>query len=133
LFVWDTQRGARVASFAQPAATISAVAWGGEGVVISGDGVGVLRWWDLQRGRSVREQEAHQGTVQALKRSPEGSKLASCGDDGAIKLWDLQRGEHLQTLRRDRPYERMDITGLRGITAAQRASLLALGAVESGA
>jgi hypothetical protein len=33
-------------------------------------------------------------------------------------------------LRPDRPYERMDITGLTGVTAAQRAALLALGAVE---
>src|SRR5262249_45904309 len=57
-------------------------------------------------------------------------KLASCGDDGAIMLWDLHTGEHLQTLRRDRPYERMDITGLSGISEAQRALLIALGARE---
>ncbi|MBX3014396.1 MAG: hypothetical protein KF832_22935 [Caldilineaceae bacterium] len=46
-------------------------------------------------------------------------------------LWDLASGSHLQTLRRDRPYERMDITDLIGITAAQRTSLLALGALET--
>jgi WD40 repeat protein len=74
--------------------------------------------------------EAHQGTVQALRRSPDGTKLASCGDDGAILLWDLDRGDYLQTLRRDRPYERMRIEGLTGITTAQRAALMALGAVE---
>jgi hypothetical protein len=33
-------------------------------------------------------------------------------------------------LRPDRPYERMDITGLTGITDAQRTALLALGAFE---
>jgi hypothetical protein len=33
-------------------------------------------------------------------------------------------------LRADRRYERLDITGLSGINAAQRAALLALGAVE---
>jgi hypothetical protein len=37
--------------------------------------------------------------------------------------------DHL-TLRRDRPYERLDITGIRGVTEAQKASLLALGAFE---
>jgi hypothetical protein len=36
----------------------------------------------------------------------------------------------LRTLRPDRLYERLDITGLTGVTAAQRAALLALGAVE---
>src|SRR5947199_3059829 len=57
-------------------------------------------------------------------------RLASCGEDGAITIWDLHSGEHLQTLRRDRPYERLNITGIRGLTEAQKASLCALGAIE---
>jgi len=74
--------------------------------------------------------EAHQGTIQSLRRSPDGTKLASCGDDGAIMIWDLITGEHLQTLRRDRPYERLNITGIKGLTEAQKATLRALGAIE---
>jgi len=57
--------------------------------------------------------------------------LASCGDDGAITLWNLESGEQLRTLRRDRPYERLTITGIRGLTEAQKATLRALGAIES--
>jgi hypothetical protein len=45
-------------------------------------------------------------------------------------LWNLDNGEQLQTRRRDRPYERLDITGIRGLTEAQKASLRALGAFE---
>ena len=90
----------------------------------------MLRWWDMQSGECVRMREAHQGTVQALKMSPDGSMLASCGDDGAIRLWDLESGEPLQTLRRDRLYERLNITGIQGLTEAQQASLRALGAFE---
>ena len=57
----------------------------------------------------MHTRRAHQGTVQSLKVSPDGRSLASCGDDGAISVWELESGEHLRTLRRDRPYERLDI------------------------
>jgi hypothetical protein len=36
-----------------------------------------------------------------------------------------------QILRRDQPYERLNITGIKGLTEAQRIALLALGAVET--
>jgi len=110
---------------------VSAVTWAPSGQrLISGGSDGRLRWWEVHSGECVREREAHQGTVQALKVSPDGSRLASCGDDGAITLWDLYSGKHLQTLRRDRPYERLDITGIKGLTEAQKATLRALGAIE---
>ncbi len=38
--------------------------------------------------------------------------------------------ERLQTVRRDRPYERLNITGIRGLIEVQKASLRALGAFE---
>jgi hypothetical protein len=38
--------------------------------------------------------------------------------------------QYLFTLRRDRPYERLNITGIRGLTEAQKASLRVLGAIE---
>jgi len=90
----------------------------------------MVRWWEVESGKCVRVQQGHQGTAQALKLSPDGGRLASCGEDGAITIWDLERGEPLRTLRRDRPYERLDITGIRGLTQAQKATLRALGAME---
>jgi hypothetical protein len=45
-------------------------------------------------------------------------------------IWDLESTEHLRTLRRDRPYERLNITGIKGLTEAQKAVLQALGAIE---
>jgi WD40 repeat protein/transcriptional regulator with XRE-family HTH domain len=132
LFVWDAQSGDRVRALAGHPGVVSALSCAASGeLVVSGGSDGRLRWWEVQSGECVRVREAHQGTVQALKVSPEGSRLASCGDDGAITIWDLYSGEHLRTLRRDRPYERLNITGIRGLTEAQKATLRALGAMES--
>jgi WD40 repeat protein len=61
-----------------------------------------------------------------------GSHLLASGSlDETIKLWDVQSGECLRTLRSDRPYERMNIAGTTGLTAAQVATLKALGAIET--
>lgn len=62
--------------------------------------------------------------------SPDGKTLASGSGDENIKLWDVQSGACLKTLRSDRPYERMNITGVTGLTEAQKGALKALGAVE---
>lgn len=131
LIVWDALSWARVRTLTGYAGVASAVTWSPSGEqLISGGSDGMLRWWKLQSGVCLWVREAHRGTVQALKVSPDGNRLASCGDDGALVLWDLHRGEPLQTLRRDRPYERLNITGIRGISEAQKTSLLALGAFE---
>jgi WD40 repeat protein/transcriptional regulator with XRE-family HTH domain len=131
LFVWEAQSGARLRAFEGHHWMVSAVAWSRRGdLLVSGGGDGALRWWEMHSGECMQVREAHKGTVQALRVSPDGSTLASCGDDGAITLWSLESGEHLRTLRPDRPYERLDITGIRGLTEAQKATLRALGAVE---
>ncbi len=131
IFVWEAHSWERTQTLVDQSGMACAVAWGPSGeLLISGGGDGTLRWWEVQSGECVRVREAHQGTVQALKVSPDGHRLASCGDDGAIRLWDLESGEPLQTQRRDRLYERLNITGIRGLTEAQKASLRALGAFE---
>ena len=131
LLVWDQQSGERMRTFAGHSGVDYAVAWGrSRDLLISGGSDGTLRWWDVQSGECVRERMAHEGTIRSLRRSPDGLMLASCGDDGAITLWDLHSGEYLGTLRRDRPYERLNIAGIRGLTEAQKATLRALGAIE---
>src|SRR6266446_1604426 len=131
LLVWDVESGECILAHEEQVEGISAMAWGAsEDELISGDSKGKLSWWDIPSGKCVRVCEAHQGKIQSLKRSPDGCWLASCGDDGAIRLWNVSDGEHVQTMRRDRPYERLNITGIRGLSKAQKETLHVLGARE---
>ncbi len=62
--------------------------------------------------------------------SPDGWTAASCEEDGTIKLWDIQIRQRLSSWRGNRPYERITITGVTGLTEAQKVTLRALGAVD---
>jgi WD40 repeat protein len=63
---------------------------------------------------------------------PDGKTIASSSDDGTIRLWDVATGECMKILRSERPYEGMNITGVVGLTGAQKMSLKVLGAFDEG-
>jgi WD40 repeat protein len=110
---------------------VTALVWTPNGEqLLSGGSDGTLRWWDVQREECLRIRKAHQGTLRSLKVSPHGRLCASCGDDHAIHLWELTSGERRHTHRHERPYERLDISGTKGLAQAQKASLYTLGAIE---
>lgn len=128
--VWEAQSGKRVQVLRGHTWATFAVAWSPDGKkLISGGGDGMLYWWEIESGHHSLAQKAHQGMVYALKMSPDGHLLASCGHDAAIHLWDSESGKHLQTLQLERLYERLDISGIQGITETQKMTLRALGAV----
>ena len=129
--MWETDNGKLVRVFEGLPDGVYAVAWNTRGdLLVSGESNEILRWWEAQSGKCLAMREGHQGAVHALKISPDGRLLVSCGEDGTIKVWNVESTELVRTLRRDRPYERLDITGIRGVTEAQKATLRALGAIE---
>jgi WD40 repeat protein len=49
-------------------------------------------WWDAMTGQPIRAVEAHAGWVRALAVLPEGSRVASAGDDMQVRLWETASG-----------------------------------------
>jgi WD40 repeat protein/transcriptional regulator with XRE-family HTH domain len=127
--LWDTRDGRPLAVLEGHTAWVRHVALDEDGRLLASSGAdGTVRLWDPREGRSLAVLEGHTAGVWGVALSGDGRRVASCGADGTIRLWEAPGGAWLRTLRPDRPHERMDITGLTGVTDAQRASLLALGA-----
>ena len=74
----------------------------------------------------------HTNWVRAVAFTRDGKTLFSGSNDETVKVWDVQTGQCRETLRAPRPYEGMNITGVTGLTDAQKTALKALGASEVG-
>jgi WD40 repeat protein len=57
-----------------------------------------VRLWDAASGRELRSLVEHGGGVQSVAIAPDGSWLASGGDDGSLRLWDAASGRELRSL-----------------------------------
>ena len=79
----------------------------------------------------MRTLQGHTSFVWSAAFSPDNQTLASGSEDETIKLWDVLTGKCFKTLKAPRPYEGMNITGVTGLTEAEKNTLLALGAIES--
>ncbi|HRW10390.1 MAG TPA: hypothetical protein P5121_35040 [Caldilineaceae bacterium] len=67
-----------------------------------------------------------------LRKMNDGQAVVSSSDDETMRLWDLRRAAVGQPtiLRIPGPYAGMQIGGVTGISDAQKAALVSLGAVE---
>lgn len=96
-----------------------------------------IRLWDVATGDCLNTLHGHTHRIWVVGFEPAGSLppserpplLISGGEDETLRCWDVLTGECVRTLRVTRPYEAMNIHGVKGITSAQRNTLLLLGAI----
>ncbi|NJR26414.1 MAG: hypothetical protein HC786_32100 [Richelia sp. CSU_2_1] len=112
--------------------SVRSISWSPDGQMLaSAGGDRTVRIWDINSGQSIKILQGHSNSIWSVVWHPHGESIATAGEDETIKIWDTKRGECWQTLRVDRPYEAMNITGVTGITEAQKATLEALGAIAN--
>ncbi len=81
---------------------VISVAYSPDGKWLASGGYdGVVRVWDADTGKLLRECRGHTSHVWPVAFSPDGKLLASAGRDGTIRLWDPQTGQAVKVLQAD--------------------------------
>jgi WD40 repeat protein len=91
---------------------------------------GTVRLWNVAGGQLLAVLHGHGGGVWGVALDGAGQIVAIVAAAGTLKVWEVQSRALQRTLLLERRYEALDITGLTGITDAQRGTLRALGAIE---
>lgn len=60
---------------------------------------GIVRLWDWRREQVIRDLIGHEGPTNEAVFSPDGQRLATCGQDGTARLWDASSGRQMAVLR----------------------------------
>jgi WD40 repeat protein len=129
--LWNGSTGEALAVLQGGSGEVWSVAVSADGqLVVAGFETGKIKVWAAGTREELATLLGHTGTIWGVGMSADGHLVASGGFDAAVRLWQAETGECLRTLRAERRYERVDITGLTGVTETQRAALFALGAVE---
>lgn len=127
--LWDLQTGNCLQVFQGHAAAIAALRFTPDGQqVISASFDQTIKLWDLNSGHCVQTFQGHQNVVSSIIHD---GVLFSSSLDETIRQWDMTTGQSLKTWNTPRPYEGMNITKATGLTAAETATLKALGAIST--
>jgi WD40 repeat protein len=132
--LWSVDTGECLNIFQGHSNSVWSVAFSPEGDILASSSLDqTVRIWDRHTGVCLKVlpvlPHAMRSAI-AFGKSTEHYAIASGSQNGTIQIWDAQTCECLKILNPDRPYQGSNITGVTGITTAQKDVLKALGAFE---
>jgi predicted NACHT family NTPase len=128
--LWDCHSGKCLQTFQGHSSLARSVTFSPDSKTLaSGSNDRTIKLWDCHSGECLQTFQGHSDIVTSVAFSPDGKILMSSSGDGFIKLWDVKTGECLKMLIAERPYEGMNITGVTGLTDAEKVTIASLGAV----
>jgi WD40 repeat protein len=84
--VWDATTGKNQIVYQGHTSEVYAVAWFGKRIV-SASTDKTAQIWDASNGRHIFTYQGHTGEIYAVAWSPDGTRIASGGQDGIVQVW----------------------------------------------
>jgi WD40 repeat protein len=101
IVLWDVDSGSRRVSLeGEPGTHTVALAFSPDGTLLASATFRErhVRLWDLNTRRQCRIFTGHSGSVNSVAFSPDGSLLATTGNDGMVGLWTVANGQRRANL-----------------------------------
>ncbi len=131
VYRWNMQNGELTPERVSQDGNILTVSADPNGMLLASAGEDTnINIWNWQNGETINTLVGHTGTIYAVSFSPDGKLIVSGSRDETVKLWDVKTGECIRTYREPRPYEGLNISEATGLSPAQKAKLISLGAIE---
>ena len=114
IHLWDVVSGAPIRTLEEHTSYVNSVSFSPDGkILVSGSGSpydddNTVRLWDVDTGQEIAILRGHKHVVNSVAFSPDGKILASGsgdwgtargGDDRTVRLWDVDTGQEIATLR----------------------------------
>jgi WD40 repeat protein/DNA-binding CsgD family transcriptional regulator len=131
---WDWQSQLQVGEIKQPISARTIACHPQQNLLAIGGSdpeIGLWQFDDIKQPIDLKQTTiTHANWVRSLRFHPTEPWLFSGGQDGYLSCWDVEQLQLVQRARPDRPYERMQIQGLKGLSKTQRQMLEELGAID---
>ena len=91
------------------------------------EGYETMRLWDVQTGRVRANLKSGMQNAVSAAFSPDGTRVAACGEDGAVRLWNAETGELIREHPTDQGRPLKQPESLRSIFGLSKAAFSADG------
>ena len=131
IIIWSVENNKYIHTLKGHTDWVNSVAFGhSEKLLVSGGFDCSVRLWNIDTRECLKIFIGHTTPVLSVAFSPDNTRILSSSVSGTIRIWDVLTGEQVAVIF-DRPYEGMNITGVKGLSPETIATLKALGAVEN--
>jgi WD40 repeat protein len=128
--IWQVDSRKFLRSFDAHSDWVLSVVFSPDGSIIaSGSADNTIKLWDTFSGTHIRTLKGHSNWVRSVAFTPDGQHLASGSADETIRIWSVLSSQYLHVME-NKLHSGLNVTGIRGLTEAQKQILKAYGAFE---